>query len=98
MSDQQGTEWSEYYESTNYGVASFQHKKQIVAKFLDRIDPVDVWDLGANIGVFSRLASDRGIETVAFDVDPAGCREIVSREPQKGRNPHSAIGFGSHES
>ncbi len=30
-----------------------------------------VWDLGANTGLFSRLARDSGVPTVAFDIDPA---------------------------
>lgn len=30
-----------------------------------------VWDLGANTGLFSRLASKNGIPTIAFDIDPA---------------------------
>ena len=104
----EGTEWSEYYESTNYGVASFQHKKQIVAKFLDHINPVDVWDLGANIGVFSRLASDRGIETVAFDVDPASVEKSYLESRRNGEthilplvidltNPSPAIGWENKE-
>jgi len=66
-----GTEWAEYYSDHNYTPEALQHKKQLVAEFLDAIKPGSVWDLGANIGVFSRLASERGIPTVAFDVDPA---------------------------
>jgi hypothetical protein len=66
-----GTEWAEYYQDTNYTPQAFEHKKAIVAGFLDRIRPATVWDLGANVGIFSRLASDRGIPTVSFDVDPA---------------------------
>ena len=30
-----------------------------------------MWDLGADIGVFSRLAADRGALTVAWDIDPS---------------------------
>lgn len=66
-----GTEWAEYYQDTNYSHEAFEHKKTIVAGFLDRVKPATVWDLGANVGIFSRLASDRGIPTVSFDVDPA---------------------------
>jgi ribosomal protein L11 methylase PrmA len=32
--------------------------------------PQSVWDLGANFGMFSRLASKQSIPTVAFDIDP----------------------------
>jgi len=66
-----GTEWADYYQDTNYSPQAFEHKKTIVAGFLDKVRPATVWDLGANVGVFSRLASDRGIPTVSFDVDPA---------------------------
>jgi hypothetical protein len=66
-----GTEWADYYQDTNYSVQAFEHKKTIVAGFLDKVRPATVWDLGANVGTFSRLASDRGIPTVSFDVDPA---------------------------
>jgi len=66
-----GTEWAEYYQDTNYSPQAFEHKKTIVAGFLDKVRPATVWDLGANVGIFSRLASDRGIPTIAFDVDPA---------------------------
>jgi hypothetical protein len=66
-----GTEWADYYQDTNYSPQAFEHKKTIVAGFLDRVGPTTVWDLGANVGIFSRLASDRGIPTVSFDVDPA---------------------------
>jgi len=65
-----GTEWAEYYQGTNYSSDAFEYKKQIVAEFMDKIKPKSVWDLGANIGVFSRIASDKGIQTVSFDVDP----------------------------
>jgi ribosomal protein L11 methylase PrmA len=66
-----GTEWVEYYQDTNYSEAALEHKKELVKDYLARITPSNVWDLGANTGLFSRLASDQGIPTVAFDVDPA---------------------------
>jgi ribosomal protein L11 methylase PrmA len=66
-----GTEWGEYYTDTNYTPAALEHKMKIVSSFLERINPSSLWDLGANTGLFSRLASERGIFTVAFDIDPA---------------------------
>jgi hypothetical protein len=66
-----GTEWSQYYEDTNYSPGAFQHKKQIVAGLLDKVNLHSVWDLGANIGIFSRIASVRKIPTISFDIDPA---------------------------
>jgi hypothetical protein len=80
----EGTVWADYYDETNYSDAAFERKKEIVAGLLDRIRPTTVWDLGANTGEFSRLASERGIDTVAFDMDPAAVekcyRQVRSRE------------------
>ncbi len=66
-----GTEWANYYSETNYSEVSFEQKKQIVSSFLEKIKPNSVWDLGSNMGQFSRLASKKGIYTISFDIDPA---------------------------
>lgn len=66
-----GTEWADYYKDTNYSSYAFQQKKQIVSNFLIKINPKNVWDIGANDGTFSRIANDQGIYTVSFDIDPA---------------------------
>lgn len=66
-----GTEWGDYYDATNYTDESMGRKAEVVTSFIERVDPKQVWDLGANTGRFSRLASQRGIFTVAADIDPA---------------------------
>lgn len=63
------TEWEDYYSNTNYSDTSFEHKKKMVSEFIDIAAPAIVWDLGANTGEFSRIASQKGISTVAFDID-----------------------------
>ncbi|MBI3945286.1 MAG: SAM-dependent methyltransferase [Armatimonadetes bacterium] len=65
------TEWGDYYRATNYSAEGFEEKRALVSEFLDALRPASVWDLGGNIGVFSRLASERGAPTVCFDLDPA---------------------------
>jgi hypothetical protein len=72
-----GTEWGDYYaaSSGHYSPAAFEHKKQLVSQFLEQIHPLQVWDLGANTGEFSRLASAKGAHTVAFDIDPAAVEQ-----------------------
>lgn len=66
-----GTEWADYYEDNNYSSDALGNKKKIVAESLDKVNPKSVWDLGANVGMFSRIASDKGIDTISFDIDPA---------------------------
>jgi hypothetical protein len=67
----EGTEWGDYYRDIHYRPASFEAKKQIVSELVTRVKPGSVWDLGANEGVFSRLASTQGIHTISIDNDPA---------------------------
>ena len=66
----QKTEWGDYYKSTNYSEEAFQCKKHVVKQMLEDCKPHSVWDMGANTGVFSRLALECGAQVVAFDVDP----------------------------
>ena len=75
----QGTIWADYYGSTNYSKRAFESKMALVEKALEKVHPASVWDLGANTGVFSRLASGKGIPTLAFDYD-VGAVELAYRE------------------
>jgi len=67
----EGTEWSNYYTDTNYSERGFEEKKNFIKDFFEKTKASLVWDLGANIGIFSRLSSERGINTISFDIDPA---------------------------
>lgn len=103
-----GTEWAEYYQDTNYSQDAFEHKKKVVAHFLELTHPQTVWDMGANNGLFSRLASNSNIPTIAFDIDPA-CVELNYREIVQSReqnllpllqdltNPSPGIGWQNEE-
>jgi ribosomal protein L11 methylase PrmA len=66
-----GTEWAEYYDETNYSQAALAEKQRLVGEYLSRVTPKTVWDLGANTGLFSRIAAGRGALTIASDIDPA---------------------------
>lgn len=102
------TEWRDYYADNSYTNESLELKKQFVAQCVDRLHPQRVWDLGANTGVFSRIAADRGAYTVAFDIDSA-CVEMHFLECQKLRirnvlplcldltNPSPGIGWAHTE-
>ncbi len=82
-----GITWSNYYCQTNYTVRAFAFKRSFVDEALHRYTPRTVWDLGANVGIFSRLASHRGAVTIAFDADP-GAVEANYRRVVQTRETH----------
>ncbi len=103
-----GTEWAEYYEDTNYSSDAMKHKQEIVTGFLKKIAPLSLWDLGANEGMFSRISSSLGINTISFDIDPASVEknyiQCMKREDTKVlpllldlTNPSSGIGWANRE-
>ncbi|HAR98661.1 MAG TPA: SAM-dependent methyltransferase [Syntrophus sp. (in: bacteria)] len=65
-----GSAWSGYYGMRSYSDRAFADKRATVAAFMDRAGGRTCWDLGANEGVFSRLAAGRGMAVVAVDADP----------------------------
>lgn len=65
-----GSVWSGYYNGLYHSSEYLSCKQEIVSEFLNKIKPKSLWDLGANTGLFSRLASDKGIKTISFDFDP----------------------------
>lgn len=104
----QGTEWADYYEDTNYTADALRHKEEIVAEFLAEIKPKTVWDLGANDGMFSRIASDKGIQTISLDLDPASVEKNYLQCIKNGEtsilplvmdltNPSPDIGWANSE-
>jgi hypothetical protein len=105
-----GTEWGDYYtaSSGHYSATAFEHKKQVVRQFIDRIKPATTWDLGANTGEFSQLAAEAGSETVAFDIDPAAVEQnyLTLRTQKEIRllpmvmdftNPSPSLGWNNRE-
>jgi hypothetical protein len=102
------TEWGNYYDATNYSESSFDEKIKIVSEFLNDIESNMVWDLGANTGIFSRIASEKNIETISFDIDPAAVEKnyLTSKKNSETKilpllldliNPSSGIGWNSKE-
>jgi hypothetical protein len=103
-----GTEWADYYDDTNYTEASMQQKVALVGAIVEAVRPGVVWDLGANTGRFSRLGSERGAFTIAFDVDPAAVERHYLECRTRGEerllpllmdltNPSPGIGWSSGE-
>jgi ribosomal protein L11 methylase PrmA len=75
----QGTAWADYYQDDSYDSVGIEHKKQLVADFLDEAAPKTVWDLGSNIGLFSRIAASKNVQTISWDIDPQ-CVDINYRQ------------------
>lgn len=71
--------WVDYYDGDSYEDESFAHKRELVGAFLREEAPGTVWDLGANTGVFSRIAADLGARVIAFDFD-ASAVEVHYRQ------------------
>ncbi len=103
-----GTQWGEYYSFTNYSDQAMQHKMELVGRFLGPCEGQTVWDLGANTGAFSRLASQAGAYTMAFDVDPAAVEKNYIESVRQGEsnllpllldltNPSPSLGWASQE-
>ena len=66
-----GTEWGEYYSDTNYSATARAFKERTIEDYLKTLSPQRVWDLGGNVGDFSRIAARLGASTLSFDIDPA---------------------------
>jgi len=104
----QDTEWTDYYNDTNYSQKALEQKKQMVDKFLEEIRPKTVWDLGANTGLFSRIASNKGIQTISFDIDPSAVEKNYLESVKNDEvnilpllldlsNPSSSLGWANEE-
>ncbi len=102
------TEWGSYYEDTNYSNESFNLKKEIIADYLERIKPKTLWDLGANTGEFSRIASQKNIQTISFDIDQVAVEKNYLQTVEKKElnvlpllldltNPSPDIGWQNNE-
>jgi hypothetical protein len=103
-----GTEWADYYKANNYTDAAFEHKKVLVGDWLSRIEAKTVWDLGANTGIFSRVAAATGANVVSSDIDPAAVEvnyRLVKEKKEENllplvldlTNPSPAIGWNNTE-
>ena len=105
------TLWSTYASHMNYSEAAQEHKRRIVGEMIDTVSAASplrtVWDLGANSGTYSRLASATADHVISFDGDSAvvDCLFRQSREDRSGilplvqdlTNPSPAIGWNHDE-
>ena len=100
--------WGNYYIENSYTPAELGKKKKIVEEYIDEINPSNIIDLGANTGLFSRIASSKNIFTISTDYDPY-CVELNYLEAKKNQeknilplfldftNPSSDLGWNGVE-
>lgn len=73
------TNWADYYQGDSYSPAGLEHKQKLVAEYLAETGAGTVLDLGANTGLYSRIAAGQGRATLSTDSDP-GAVELNYRE------------------
>jgi hypothetical protein len=100
--------WAEYATTTSYTEAATASKATLVREMLGAVGGHRVWDLGANTGTYSAIATEAGYRVIAWDSDAgsveahwhrvrgAGGPEIL---PLIGdlSNPSPSIGWGLQE-
>ena len=75
--------WSRYSETHSYGPGDLQRKMAFVGKHTAVARPRLLWDLGANTGVFSRIASRHSDTVVAVDGDHDAA-DVLYRDTRGG--------------
>lgn len=105
----QVTEWGDYYSNNNnYNSSSMQGKESLVREWLIEIKPTTVWDIGANEGNFSQIASELGAYTISSDIDHVAVETNYKQCKVRGdrnclpllldiTNPSSGIGWANTE-
>ncbi|MBM3129101.1 MAG: class I SAM-dependent methyltransferase [Chloroflexi bacterium] len=103
------TPWRDYYTFSNYSAVALDDKRRIVSDMLEQIPPSKmVWDLGGNIGVFSRVACLRSELVACLDADPAAVeqnyQETISKHEKNilplvcdVTNPSPGLGWENRE-
>lgn len=100
--------WRNYYQEHNYSDGAFSAKREAVDGFLAEVSPKTAWDLGANTGIFSRIATARGIFTLSTDMDPLTVEANYQKMKEDGEvnllplvvdlsAPAPAIGWANEE-
>jgi ribosomal protein L11 methylase PrmA len=102
------TQWSDYDLDHGYDADAFDFKRGIVLEMIQGVAPGTVWDLGANTGVFSRIAAECGALVIALEADAGAAerhyRDVSDRQQDRVlplwldvTNPPPALGWGHSE-
>jgi len=102
------TTWSNYYDKSISSPEYLIEKEKIICDLLSQIQGKKLLDLGANEGIFSRIAAEKGFDVVATDSDEQ-CINNMYKQIKKQNlanilplcidftNPAPAIGFANRE-
>jgi len=103
------TEWTEYYNQTNYDQKAFELKKILVNSWSEGINATKAIDLGGNDGTFARELPSSVLQTLVSDIDQAAIDHCYKTELKSTKGtrilpmvcdlmqPSPAIGFANME-
>ena len=102
------SEWGDYYQEFSYSDEAIAHKKSLVKEWATLAKPRLTWDLGCNVGLFSRLVGDVSGQVTAFDIDHLAIEKFYLSLKQNPAgnilplvldlsNPTPAIGWANRE-
>ena len=84
-----GTEWVDYYTENEHASDFLENKNKVVKNYLTKLTPKIVWDLGSNIGIFSRITSSKEILLFPLiSIQPAS-KKIIMRLSRKKIHTYS---------
>ncbi|MCY3748835.1 MAG: class I SAM-dependent methyltransferase [Chloroflexi bacterium] len=102
------TPWASYGDQSSYSDAGQADKERLVADYLAQADAKSVWDLGGNVGIFSRIAAAKDVPVVSIDSDPGAIDLNYRRMAESGErniypivadltSPSPALGWANRE-
>ncbi len=102
------TPWASYGDQSSYSDAGQADKERLVAEHLAQVGADSVWDLGGNVGIFSRIAAAKDIPVVSIDSDPGAIdlnyRQMAERDERHLfpivadlTSPSPALGWANRE-
>lgn len=108
MSLKENTEWSSYYQQTNYEDASFELKKNKISLWTQEVSAQKVIDLGGNNGTFSLEALKHAQQVIVSDIDQSAIDYCYNQSIKNKESrliplvadllqPAAGIGFNNEE-
>ncbi len=77
--------WGDYARTNSYSPAEQSAKREFVGRFVSRLAPETVWDLGCNTGDYAAAALEAGARrVVGFDADAVAAGRAFERALREG--------------